>query len=86
MAACITSGIQHIPEFVILALLIFLGWKKPQVGGLLLTILGMVCSITLGLLAYNNGAAIETRFIWGIFILTLPLILGGLSFYFSKTT
>jgi prolipoprotein diacylglyceryltransferase len=70
-----------IPSFVLIVLLI-VAWKWEKVGGILLTIIGLVWCIFVFMLNYNRTHSLTTSLMI-IMTLCIPFVLAGILFILS---
>ncbi|MFC1875282.1 hypothetical protein ACFLY3_03965 [Chloroflexota bacterium] len=87
--------LDHLGRYTMMLLLIplpfiflFIGWKKPIIGGILLIIIGTVSifmetNVTIGVAQYIPGRGFSYAFSYTLFFVTLPLLASGVLFLFS---
>jgi prolipoprotein diacylglyceryltransferase len=70
-----------IPSFILIAILI-VAWKWERTGGIILTIAGLVFSVSVFLLNYNrNHSAVKSFFI--VLMVCIPFVIAGILFIIS---
>jgi prolipoprotein diacylglyceryltransferase len=74
--------IHNVPSFVLLAVLI-VAWKWEKVGGIILTILGLVLCIFVFILNYKRNHFSVATSLLNTLMVAIPFVLAGILFILS---